>query len=86
VYIEIPFFFFPIFNDLDDFDKYLINASIVLGATHWQTFTKVIFPISMNGVRSGVHAVFSQSLCLFMLTSLIVGNRVSTLGTALEPH
>lgn len=85
-YIEIPFMMLPIFNALDDLDPHLIHASRDLGANSWQTFTKVIFPLSMNGVRSGVQAVFIPSLSLFMLTRLIGGNRVITLGTAIEQH
>ncbi|MBY5035073.1 ABC transporter permease [Streptococcus gallolyticus] len=85
-YIEIPFMILPIFNVLDDLDGNLINASRDLGANNWQTFTKVIFPLSMNGVRSGIQAVFIPSLSLFMLTRLIGGNRVITLGTAIEQH
>ncbi|MGT2667474.1 ABC transporter permease [Streptococcus rifensis] len=85
-YIEIPFMILPIFNVLDDMDPNLISASRDLGANNWQTFTKVIFPLSMNGVRSGIQAVFIPSLSLFMLTRLIGGNRVITLGTAIEQH
>lgn len=85
-YIEIPFMILPIFNALDDIDHNLINASRDLGANDWQTFTKVIFPLSLNGVRAGVQSVFIPSLSLFMLTRLIGGNRVITLGTAIEQH
>lgn len=85
-YIEIPFMILPIFNALDDIDSNLINASRDLGANDVQTFTKVIFPLSLNGVRSGVQSVFIPSLSLFMLTRLIGGNRVITLGTAIEQH
>ncbi|MGT2674175.1 ABC transporter permease [Streptococcus rupicaprae] len=85
-YIELPFMMLPIFNILDDLDYNLIAASKDLGANNWQTFTKVIFPLSMNGVRSGIQAVFIPSLSLFMLTRLIGGNRVITLGTAIEQH
>lgn len=85
-YIEIPFMILPIFNALDDLDANLIHASRDLGANGFQTFTKIIFPLSMNGVRSGVQAVFIPSLSLFMLTRLIGGNRVITLGTAIEQH
>ncbi|MBM7636316.1 ABC transporter permease [Streptococcus saliviloxodontae] len=85
-YIEIPFMILPIFNALDDIDNTVINASRDLGANSWQTFTKVIFPLSLNGVRSGVQSVFIPSLSLFMLTRLIGGNRVITLGTAIEQH
>ena len=76
----------PIFNVLDDLDENIVNASKDLGANDWQTFTKVIFPLSLNGVRSGVQSVFIPSLSLFMLTRLIGGNRVITLGTAIEQH
>ena len=76
----------PIFNVLDDLDLNLINASYDLGANKWDTFRRVVFPLSMNGVRSGVQSVFIPSLSLFMLTRLIGGNRVITLGTAIEQH
>ena len=65
-YIEIPFMILPIFNVLDDLDENIVNASKDLGANDWQTFTKVIFPLSLNGVRSGVQSVFIPSLSLFM--------------------
>ena len=71
---------------MDDLDQNLINASRDLGANRWDTFRRVIFPLSMNGVRSGVQSVFIPSLSLFMLTRLIGGNRVITLGTAIEQH
>ena len=57
-----------------------------LGANRWDTFRHVVFPLSMNGVRSGVQSVFIPSLSLFMLTRMIGGNRVITLGTAIEQH
>lgn len=85
-YIELPFMILPIFNALDDIDDNLIHASRDLGATEGQTFRKVIFPLSLNGLRSGVQSVFIPSLSLFMLTRLIGGNRVITLGTAIEQH
>ena len=85
-YIEIPFMILPIFNALDDIDQNLFHASRDLGANEWQTFLKVTLPLSLNGVRSGVQSVFIPSLSLFMLTRLIGGNRVITLGTAIEQH
>ncbi|HER6772310.1 TPA: ABC transporter permease [Streptococcus pyogenes] len=85
-YIELPFMMLPIFNALDDIDHNVINASRDLGASEFQAFSKVIFPLSLNGVRAGVQSVFIPSLSLFMLTRLIGGNRVITLGTAIEQH
>lgn len=85
-YIEIPFMIMPIFNAIEEINPSLISASRDLGASSVQTFQRVIFPLSMEGVKSGVQAVFIPSLSLFMLTRLIGGNRVITLGTAIEEH
>lgn len=83
-YIELPFMILPIFNALEEINPSLISASRDLGANSFETFRRVIFPLSMNGVKSGLQAVFIPSLSLFMLTRLIGGNRVITLGTAIE--
>lgn len=85
-YIEIPFMIMPIFNSLVEMDQSLVNAARDLGATKWQTLWRVIVPLSMNGVRAGVQAVLIPTLSLFMITRLIGGNRVITLGTAIEEH
>ncbi|NMB31370.1 MAG: ABC transporter permease subunit, partial [Lactobacillus sp.] len=52
----------------------------------WQTFRYVLWPLSRPGVESGVQAIFIPSLSLFMLTRLIGGNKVITLGTAIEEY
>lgn len=85
-YIELPFMIMPIYNALEELNPSLISASRDLGANGFETFRRVIFPLSLNGVKSGVQAVFIPSLSLFMLTRLIGGNRVITLGTAIEQH
>lgn len=85
-YIEIPFMVLPIYNALIEINPSLLNASKDLGATSWQTFRRIVFPLSMPGVKAGIQAVFIPSLSLFMITRLIGGNRVITLGTAIEEH
>lgn len=85
-YIELPFMMLPIFNSIDEIPNSLMEASKDLGATQFETVRRVVFPLSMRGIRSGVQAVFIPSLSLFMLTRLIGGNRVITLGTAVEQH
>ncbi|GBG93744.1 spermidine/putrescine ABC transporter permease protein [Ligilactobacillus salitolerans] len=85
-YIELPFMIMPIYNSLVEIDQSLVFASYDLGANKRQTFTKVIWPLSLSGVNSGIQAIFIPSLSLFMLTRLIGGNRVITLGTAIEEH
>lgn len=86
VYIFIPFMILPIFNSLDKLNPRLIDASRDLGASGWTTFRRVILPLTLNGVKSGVQIVFIPALSLFMITRLIAGNKVLTLGTAIEQH
>ena len=50
------------------------------------TFKRVVFPLTLDGVKSGCQVVFIPALSLFMITRLIAGNRVITLGTAIEQH
>ncbi|WP_252503742.1 ABC transporter permease [Sporosarcina sp. Marseille-Q4943] len=84
VYIFIPFMILPIFNALDKLNPALIDASRDLGANSWTTFRRVIWPLTTNGVKSGIQVVFIPALSLFMITRLIAGNKVITLGTAIE--
>lgn len=86
VYIFIPFMILPIFNALNKLNPTLIDAAYDLGASRWTTFRRVIFPLTLNGVKSGCQVVFIPALSIFMLTRLIAGNRVITLGTAIEQH
>ncbi|MEK4922878.1 ABC transporter permease [Cytobacillus sp. FSL R5-0569] len=86
VYIFLPFMILPIFNALDELNPSFIDASKDLGASSWRTFSRVVFPLTLDGVKSGCQIVFIPALSLFMLTRLIAGNRVITLGTAIEQH
>lgn len=86
VYIFIPFMILPIFNSLNELNPTLVDAANDLGASKWTTFRRVIFPLTIDGVKSGCQVTFIPALSLFMLTRLIAGNRVITLGTAIEQH
>ena len=76
----------PIFNALNKLNSTFIDAANDLGASGWITFRRVIFPLTLDGVKSGCQVVFISALSLFMLTRLISGNRVITLGTAIEQN
>ncbi len=84
VYIFIPFMILPIFGSLDKLDRSLVYAARDLGASGWDTFRRVIFPLTISGVKSGIQVTFIPALSLFMITRLIAGNKVITLGTAIE--
>ncbi|MDI7743778.1 ABC transporter permease [Lysinibacillus fusiformis] len=84
VYIFIPFMIIPIFNSLDKLNPTLVYAARDLGASSFTTFRRVIFPLTIGGVKSGIQVTFIPALSLFMITRLIAGNQVITLGTAIE--
>ena len=84
VYIFIPFMIIPIFNSLDKLNPTLIYAARDLGASAWTTFRRVVFPLTIDGVKAGIQVTFIPALSLFMITRLIAGNKVITLGTAIE--
>lgn len=86
VYIFIPFMILPIFNSLEEINPSLIDAANDLGASSIETFRRVVFPLTLTGIKSGCQVVFIPALSLFMITRLIAGNRVITLGTAIEQH
>lgn len=86
VYVQLPFMILPLYNSITAINRSLINASYDLGASKPQTFFRVIVPLTMPGIKSGIQAIFIPSLSLFMITRLIGGNRVITLGTAIEEH
>src|SRR5699024_3096477 len=86
VYIFIPFMILPIYNAMKEINPSLLSAASDLGATKWMTFRRVVFPLTLDGIKTGCQIVFIPALSLFMLTRLIAGNRVITLGTAIEQH
>lgn len=85
-YIELPFMILPIYRALESIPKEYVIASRDLGANSIQSFSRIILPLSMDGVVAGIQAVFIPSLSLFLVTRLIGGNKIITLGTAVEQH
>ena len=85
-YIFLPFMLLPIYNSVVGINKNLIEASYDLGADFKTTFRKIILPLSINGVKTGIQVTFIPALSLFMITRLVAGNKISNLGTAIEEH
>ena len=85
-YIFLPFMLLPIYNSVTGINKNLIEASYDLGADFKTTFRKIILPLSINGVKTGIQVTFIPALSLFMITRLVAGNKIINLGTAIEEH
>lgn len=84
VYNFLPFMVLPIYNVLIKIDPNVINAARDLGASGRQTFFKIIMPLSLPGVISGITMVFVPSLTTFVISELLGGSKVLLIGNVIE--
>lgn len=84
VYNFLPFMVLPIYNSLIRLDQDVINAAKDLGANNLHTFTRVIFPLSLPGVISGVTMVFIPALTTFVISNLLGGSKILLIGNVIE--
>ena len=84
VYNFLPFMVLPIYNVLSKIDKDVIFAARDLGATELYTFRKIIFPLSLPGVVSGVIMVFVPALTTFVISDLLGGSKILLIGNVIE--
>lgn len=84
VYNFLPFMVLPIYNALIKLDRDVINAARDLGANGAQTFIKVIFPLTLPGVISGITMVFIPALTTFVISNLLGGSKILLIGNVIE--
>ncbi len=84
VYDFLPFMVLPIYNALQKIDPNVINAARDLGANSAQTLLRVIFPLSVPGVISGITMVFVPALTTFVISSLLGGGKILLIGNVIE--
>jgi spermidine/putrescine transport system permease protein len=84
VYNFLPFMVLPIYSVLSKTDKSLIEAAQDLGATPVTTFIKVIFPLSLPGVLSGITMVFMPAVTTFVISRLLGGGQFTLIGNLIE--
>lgn len=84
VYNFLPYMVLPIYTVLNKMDHSLVEAARDLGASEREVFTKVIFPLSLAGVSSGVIMVFIPALSTFVISSLLGGNKAMLIGNVIE--
>ena len=84
VYNFLPFMVLPIYNVLSKIDKDLIFAARDLGANSLQTFSKIILPLSVPGIISGITMVFVPSLTTFVISDLLGGSKILLIGNVIE--
>ena len=84
VYDFLPYMVLPIFTAMTKLDKRYIEASHDLGCNSLQTMTKVIMPLTLSGVVSGVTMVFVPSISTFYISQKLGAGKIDLVGDTIE--
>jgi len=84
VYDFLPYMVLPIFTAMTKLDKRYIEAAHDLGCTSLQTMTKVIMPLTVSGVISGVTMVFVPSISTFYISQKLGAGKIDLIGDTIE--
>lgn len=95
VYNYLPFMILPLYSVMEKIDKSVIEAASDLGCNHTHVLFKVIVPLSVPGIMSGVTMVFVPAISTFIISrmlgggsNLLIGDLIEMqfLGNAYNPH
>jgi spermidine/putrescine transport system permease protein len=84
VYNFLPYMVLPLYVAINRIDSSIIEAARDLGANPYQTFRRVLLPLSMPGIVSGSTMVFIPALTTFVISALLGGNKVLLVGNIIE--
>lgn len=84
VYNFLPFMILPLYNALNKIDPNVINAARDLGANNFKTFIRIILPLSVPGIISGITMVFVPALTTFAISTMLGGSKISLIGNYIE--
>ena len=84
VYDFLPYMVLPIYTCISKMDKHMWEAASDLGCNSLQVITKVIFPLSLSGVVSGITMVFVPSISTFYISQKLGGGTFELIGDTIE--
>ncbi len=84
IYFYLPFMVLPIFSSLERFDHSLLEASLDLGANKNQTIRRILIPVSMNAIRSGIYLVFIPAFGEFVIPEIMGGAKDLYIGNVIS--
>lgn len=84
VYNYIPYMILPLYSILTKIDGSVIEAAQDLGANQMRVFTKVIMPMSMPGVISGITMVFVPAVSTFIISKMLGGGANLLIGDLID--
>ena len=79
--VFLPFMVLPIYSVVKLIDPRLSEAAATLGATPGYRYVRVSLPLTLPGIVTGVAFVFSLSVSMFVIPTLLIGDRFQTLAT-----
>lgn len=84
VYDYLPYMVLPIYNAISEIDEDIIEAAKDLGADGFTVFRKIIFPMSLPGLLSGIVMVFVPTMTSFVISDILGGGKVQLIGNVIE--
>jgi spermidine/putrescine transport system permease protein len=84
VYEYLPFMILPIYNSMARIKKDYIEAAKDLGANGFTILFKIILPLTVSGIVSGITMVFVPALTAFAVSELLGGGKVLLIGNVIE--
>ncbi len=86
VYCYLPFMLLPLYSTLEKFNVKLLEASTDLGATYFQTFKRVVLPLTWPGIKTGAILVFVPAFGEFVVPALLGGDKDMYVGTVITHY
>ena len=84
VYVHLPFMVLPLYANLEKHDQALLDAAQDLGASAWQRFWRITFPLSLPGVYAGAALVFIPAFGIFAIPDILGGPDDSLIGNVIK--
>jgi spermidine/putrescine transport system permease protein len=84
VYVHLPFMVLPLYANLEKHDPALLEAARDLGASSWQRFWRITWPLSLPGVYAGGALVFIPALGIFAIPDILGGPDDSLIGNVIK--
>ena len=86
VYDFLPYMVLPIYTSMSKLDIRYFEAAEDLGCNGFKTLTKVVFPLTVPGVISGITMVFVPSISTFYISQKLGGGSFDLIGDTIERH
>lgn len=84
VYNYLPFMILPLYTTMSKIGNDVIEAAQDLGANSWKVITKVVLPLSLPGISSGVTMVFVPSVSTFIISKMLGGGTNQLIGDIID--